>query len=204
MTRGKLIVFEGPDRAGKTTQARRLVRALPRRRRALLVREPGGTDVGERIRALLLDARRSVCPQAELFLYMASRAQLVQRRILPALRRGRWVVCDRYLSSSVAYQGVAGGLGAGGVRRMGRLAIGDAEPDLVLFLDIEPAGAFRRGPRRRDRIERRPLAYHRRVREGFRQEARRLGRRAALVDAAAAESEVADRVLRTVRRRLAP
>jgi dTMP kinase len=203
--RGKLIVFEGPDRAGKTTQARRLASALRRRSRpVLLVREPGGTDVGERIRDVLLDARRRVCPEAELFLYMASRAQLVRERILPALRRGRWVVCDRYLYSSVAYQGDGGGLGPAAVWSVGRLAVGPAEPDLALFLDIDPADAFRRGPRARDRIERRPLSYHRRVRRGFRAAARRLGPRAVVLNAGAPEADVASRVLDAVRRRLRP
>ena len=203
MPSGKFIVFEGPDRAGKTTQARRLARALRRRRKVVTVREPGATPVGERIRAVLLDRRRTMAPETELLLYMACRAQLVRERILPALRRGRWVICDRFLYSSVAYQGAAG-IATSPIHEIGSLAVDGARPDLVFFLDLDPTEAFRRGPRRRDRIERRSLPYHRKVRAGFRRAARRLGRRAVLLDATAAAAETAERVLDTVRRRLKP
>ena len=135
---------------------------------------------------------------------MASRAQLVAEKILPALRRGTWVVCDRFLYSSVAYQGAAAGVGTRAVWEMGRVAVDGARPDLVFLLDIDPTAAFRRGSRSRDRIERRSIAYHRSVRRGFRQAARRLGRRAVIVNARATEAEVAGRVLETVRERLKP
>ena len=167
------------------------------------VREPGGTAVGERVRSVLLDRRGRMCAETELFLYMASRAQLVREKIAPALRRGRWVVCDRFLYSSVAYQGAAG-LDTRGIWEMGRLAVDGATPDLVLFLDLDPRAAFRRGARSRDRIERRSIAYHQRVRAGFRRAARRLGRRAVLVDAAAPEDDVAKQIIETVRKRLKP
>jgi dTMP kinase len=199
-----LIVLEGPDRAGKTTQARRLARALRARRPTALVREPGGTPVGETIRSVLLHRRGALCPESELFLYMASRAQLVRDRILPALRRGTWVVCDRFLYSSVAYQGAGSRIGARRVWEAGAMATDGARPDLVFFLDIDPSAAFGRGPRSRDRIERRPLAYHRRVRAGFRQAARRLGSRAVWIDAAQPVRKIADRIRAVVQRRLRP
>lgn len=198
MARGKFIVLEGPDRAGKSSQAQRLARAL-RRRRPLVVREPGGTNVGERIRSILL--RREMCIESEVLLYMASRAQLVRERIVPALTEGRWVVCDRFLYSSVAYQGAAG-VPRRAIWDVGRFAVGGARPDLVIFLDLDPEAAFKRGPKRRDRIERRPLAYHRRVRAGFLTAAHRLGRRAVVIDASRPRGAVAADVLDAVTRRL--
>jgi dTMP kinase len=164
------------------------------------LREPGGTPLGERIRALLLVKDMSM--EAELFLYMASRAQLVARRIAPALEAGAWVVCDRFLYSSVAYQGAA--LGTEPVWAMGRVAVNGAQPDLAVFLDVDPAVAFRRGSRRRDRIERRSLSYHRAVRNGFLKAARRVGRSAVVIDATTSPDTVTDRVWDAVRRRLRP
>ena len=198
MPRGRFIVLEGPDRAGKSSQARRLARAL-RPRRPLLVREPGGTDLGERIRAILL--HRDMCVESEVLLYMASRAQLVREKIVPALSDGRWVVCDRFLYSSVAYQGAAG-VPARAIWDVGRLAVDGAQPDLVIFLDVDPAVAFKRGSKKRDRIERRAMAYHRRVRAGFLTAAHRLGRRAVVLDASRSPSAVAADVRDTVERRL--
>lgn len=196
MPRGRFIVLEGPDRAGKSSQALRLARVLAKRR-PLLVREPGGTDVGERIREILL--KRDMCPESEVLLYMASRAQLVREKILPALRDGRWVVCDRFLYSSVAYQGAAG-IPRRTIWDVGRLAIDGAQPDLVIFLDVDPETAFGRGSKRRDRIEKRSLTYHKRVRAGFLTAAHRLGRRAVVVDASRPRSAVAADVLAAVRR----
>ena len=198
MPRGRFIVLEGPDRAGKSSQARRLARAL-RPRRPLLVREPGGTDLGERIRAILL--HRDMCVESEVLLYMASRAQLVREKIVPALSDGRWVVCDRFLYSSVAYQGAAG-VPARAIWDVGRLAVDGAQPDLVIFLDVDPAVAFKRGSKKRDRIERRAMAYHRRVSAGFLTAAHRLGRRAVVLDASRSPSAVAADVRDTVERRL--
>ena len=115
--RGRFIVVEGIDGSGKTTLAAKLARELKRRgRRVIRTREPGGTRLGEKIRGVLLDARNeAMTPQTELFLYMASRAQLVDQVIRPALRRGTDVVCDRYYYSTAAYQGAAGGLKIGDI-----------------------------------------------------------------------------------------
>lgn len=191
----RFIVFEGPDRAGKSTQARLLAARLRRAGRSvLLVREPGSTPLGERIRHLLLRRRSDLDARAELFLYMASRAQLVAQRIQPALRHGRIVVCDRYVYSSIAYQGAGGGLGMNRVEAIGALATQGLVPDRVVFLDLDPRTAFARGPRRRDRIEARSSRYHRRVRRAFRSIARALGRRALVVDARAPAREIHERI----------
>lgn len=181
----RFVVFEGVDGAGKTTQANLLVRALRRRgRRVLHVREPGATGIGENVRRLLLRRSGRMSVECELYLFMAARAQLVAEKIRPALREGRVVVCDRFLYSSAAYQGAAGGLGIANVLRTGRLAVDGVRPDRVIVLDLDPSEALvRLRGRRGDRISARGLRYQEAVRRGFREVARRLGRRAIVVDA---------------------
>ena len=166
---GLFLVLDGPDGGGKTTQAARLVAWL--RGRGLDVvtcRDPGGTALGERAREILL--ARDAAPislRAEMLLYMASRAQLVEEVIAPALASGRVVVSDRYLLANIVYQGSAGGLMEEEIALVGMVAIGGLLPDLTLVLDIAPeAAAARVGPPR-DRIEDRPLFYHERVRAGY-------------------------------------
>lgn len=166
------IVLEGPDGAGKTTQARRLVQELQRRgREPLLVREPGGTPIGDRIRAILLDpVHDTMDARTELFLYMASRAQLCRDVILPNLRAGKIVVADRFLASSAVYQGIAGGIGIKEALQIGTLATQGVTPDLTVVLDLDAEKAAERIARGRvaDRIERKDLKYHRQVCEGYR------------------------------------
>ncbi|MBA2794601.1 MAG: dTMP kinase [Thermoleophilaceae bacterium] len=140
---GLFVTFEGIDRSGKTTQAARLVEALGDE--AIGVREPGGTAVGERVRDLLKDPEVAVSPEAEALLFAAARAELVRGVIRPALEEGRVVVSDRYLDSSLAYQGAARGLGVEEVGRVNSFATGGLEPDLTLLLDLDPAGALERG-----------------------------------------------------------
>jgi len=167
---GIFIALDGPDGAGKTTQARRLETWLARDRGlpTLCVREPGGTRLGEDVRRILLDpAHDDMTPQAELLLYMASRSQLVSSVIRPALAEGKAVVADRYLSASVTYQGVGMGLGTETVMDIGRFATGSLFPDAMILLDLPPEEGFARSSGDLDRIESRDLAYHRRVREGF-------------------------------------
>jgi len=137
------VTFEGIDRSGKTTQAARLVEALGDE--AIGVREPGGTAVGERVRALLKDPEVPVSPEAEALLFAAARAELVRGVIRPALDEGRVVVSDRYLDSSLAYQGAARGLGVEEVERVNSFATGGLQPDLTLLLDLDPARAVERG-----------------------------------------------------------
>jgi dTMP kinase len=141
--RGLFVTFEGIDRSGKTTQARLLCDALGDD--ALGVREPGGTEAGERVRAILKDPSVPLAPETEALLFAAARAELVSERILPALSEGRIVVSDRFLDSSLAYQGGARGLGIEDVDRVNRFATRALRPDLTFLLEIAPAEAAARG-----------------------------------------------------------
>ena len=139
---GLFVTFEGIDRSGKPTQARLLCSALGAA--ALGVREPGGTEAGERVRALLKDATVPLGPEAEALLFAAARAELVAQVIRPALDAGRVVVSDRFLDSSLAYQGGARGLGIEEVEQINRFATGGLLPDLTFLLELDPATAARR------------------------------------------------------------
>ena len=175
--RGLFITIEGPEGAGKTTQAKRLVASLRQRHDVLYTREPGGTPVGERICALLLEeGHREMSPQTEMLLFAASRAQLVSEILAPALDAGRLVVSERYADASLAYQGYARGLGVEVVRRVTEVATQGVVPDLTVMLDIQPAVGLERARQaegkegrrgRGDRLEQEDLAFFTRVREGF-------------------------------------
>ena len=167
--RGKLLVLDGPDGGGKTTQAATLAAWLRARGVDVVTcRDPGGTELGNKLRAILQDrATVNLALRAEMLLFMASRAQLVEEVVAPALASGRTVVSDRYLLANVVYQGYAGGLQVDEVARVGMAATGHLLPDLTLILDIDPGAARRRVGGPRDRIEDRPAEYQARVREGF-------------------------------------
>jgi len=172
--RGRFIVLEGPDKSGKSTQAKLLARHLRRQGiRFIHTREPGGTGLAEAIRAVLLDPRHKVDPLAELLLYEASRAQHTREKILPALARGCWVLSERYSLATMAYQGHARSLSLPMIRTLDRIATGGLRPDLTIVLDIpESEFASRDRSRRLDRLERESLAFRKRVREGYRRLAR--------------------------------
>jgi dTMP kinase len=162
--RGLFVTFEGIDRSGKTTQARLLCEALGDD--ALGVREPGGTPAGERVRDLLKDADVPLGPEAEALLFAAARAELVEKVIRPALEAGRVVVSDRFLDSSLAYQGGARGLGVEEVARINRFATGGLVPDLTFLLEIDPATAAERAGES-DRFEDEGAALQLAVREAY-------------------------------------
>jgi dTMP kinase len=176
------ISLEGIDGSGKTTQAKLLARALGDE--VLLVREPGGTETGERIRQILKDPALELDPLAELLLFCAARAELVAQVVGPARAAGRDVVCDRFSDSSVAYQGAARGLGAERVEEICDLATGGVWPDLTILLRIDPERAATRiGRRQADRFEEEGIELQRRVAAGYDEIARRHPERIRVVDA---------------------
>jgi dTMP kinase len=162
--RGLFVTFEGIDRSGKTTQARLLCEQLGDE--ALGVREPGGTVVGERVRDLLKDAAVGLGAEAEALLFAAARAELVVGVIRPALEEGRVVVSDRFLDSSLAYQGGARGLGVDEVERLNRMATGGLAPDITFLLDLDPGAAAARAGES-DRFEDEGVALQRTVRDTY-------------------------------------
>jgi dTMP kinase len=191
------ISLEGIDGSGKTTQARLLARALGED--VVLMREPGGTETGERIRELLKDPRLELDPMAELLLFCAARAELVAQVIAPARDRGRGVVCDRFSDSSVAYQGVARGLGVERVEEICDLATGGVWPDLTILLHISPGRAAERiGRRAADRFEGEGIELQRRVAEGYDEVARRHPERVRVIDGDADRGAVHAAVLAEV------
>jgi dTMP kinase len=167
--RGRFLVLDGPDGGGKTTQAADLAGWLRTRGfEVVACRDPGGTALGDRLRAILQDrAMIDVSFRAEMLLFMASRAQLVEQVVRPAIEAGQIVVSDRYLLANIVYQGYAGGLGVETVASFGRVATDGLLPDLTILLDIPFDQAKGRIGRARDRIEERPTDYHEKVRAGF-------------------------------------
>jgi dTMP kinase len=190
------ITLEGIDRSGKTTQASLLADHLGPE--TLLLREPGGTPAGEQIRELLKDPALELGAGAELLLFNAARAELAERVIAPAREAGRDVVCDRYVDSTVAYQGVARELGIELVEQLNSLVVGDCIPDLTLLLRVEPELAGARRDDGEDRFEAEGIEFQRRVAAAYDELAARHPERIEVIDAAGDPEAVHAEILRLV------
>jgi dTMP kinase len=191
---GRLVTIEGLDGAGKTTLAAGLVPALAARGvEAVLLREPGGVELSERVRALVKDPGLRVGGPAEALLYAAARAQLVEERVRPLLDEGSWVLLDRFVDSSLAYQGAARGLGVDRVRELNLFATGGLVPDRTLLLALDPAAGRARLAARGeapDRLEAEDAAFFARVAEAYEDLAREEPQRIRVIDAGRAAPEV--------------
>lgn len=202
---GRFLVFEGPDGSGKSTQFRRLLQVCEKAGMPVCqVREPGGTDVGEKIREVLLDrAHTGMSLRCEMLLYMASRAELLERRIAPALARGELVLADRFVASTLAYQGTAGGLPLADIAAVARVATRGVMPDLYLVFDIDEDSAAKRLSPLLDRMEAKGRDFHRMVRQGYLEQARHDPMRYAVLDASRSQDDVWQQLLRTLESRSA-
>lgn len=198
MGRGYFIAFEGTEGAGKSTQIAILLRRLEEAKRVVVAtREPGGTPLGERLRAVVLDRGCAILPPAETLLFAAARAQLVGEVIGPALRRGAIVLCDRFVDSSLAYQAGGRGLPLAEVRAIQRFAVGEVEPDLRVLLDLPAAVGLRRrlaDPAQVNRLDGEDEAFHARVRDLYHRLVAEAPDRWLVVDASGNPDAVADAV----------
>jgi len=167
--KGKFITFEGSEGSGKSTQAQLIYDYLKKRNiPALHIREPGGVKISESIRNILLDIHNTqMANECEVLLYMAARSQLVEEKILPALKDGKVVLCDRFLDSTIVYQGYGNGVAIEEIKAIGLFATQGIVPDLTFIFDIDTKEGLSRTGKVKDRIELRSLDYHNRVRQGY-------------------------------------
>ena len=186
---GKLISFEGSEGSGKSTQIARLAEHIQKiGREVLATREPGGTEIGEQIRNIIVHNSKGdeMCPETELLLFTAARAQLVREVIAPALKRGAIVLSDRFLDSSTVYQGIARNLAPGPVNEINRFAVGNVMPDLTIVIDVPTDVSLARIRQRAsdlpDRMERENIAFYTKVREGYLLLAKQWPERVVVVD----------------------
>ncbi len=200
------ITFEGSEGCGKTTQVAKLVNTLQREGRDVLaVREPGGTLIGDQIREVLTSLKNTgMLARTEILLFQASRAQLVEEVIRPCLRRGGWVVCDRYGDSTMAYQGYGYQLDLGMIRQLVQFATGGLRPDLTFLLDIDVELGLRRRAEGGDwnRLDALGLDFYRRVREGYLELARQDPERWVIIDASPSPQEIQAQISRKLFERL--
>lgn len=185
LKKGLFITFEGPEGCGKTTHARKIYTYLQKKGYPVIfTREPGGTFVGEKIRGILLNPRhKGITSLTELLLFEANRTQIIKEIILPALKKKKIVICDRFNDSTIVYQGYAGTLSLKEVIAIDDVVIRSAKPNLTIMLDVDAKTGLKRATkfRRKDRMESKSLAFHKRVRNGFRDLAKKDKRRIRLI-----------------------
>ncbi len=205
---GKFITLEGPEGSGKSTQAKTLIRRLAGCGiEAVYTREPGGTAIGEAIRDILQhnQAGEAPCERTELLLFEASRNQLVEKVIRPHLEKGKWVICDRFIDSTTAYQGYGRGLPVEEIQAINRFSANGIVPDLTLLLDLDVATGFERITQRylalgesADRFEKEDRSFHERIREGYLKLAKEDPKRFRIINAAKKPAAVATAIWDTV------
>ena len=205
MPKGKFITFEGSEGCGKSTQIKLLSEALIKQGRSVLTtREPGGTDVGEKIREILMDpSYLELTDLTEVFLYEAARAQLVNEIIVPSLDSGHNVLCDRFSESTLAYQGYGGKISVEWIQKIDQMARGGLSPDLTLFIDVDPEVGLKRArasAKEIDRLEEKDLEYHKRVYQGYLELAKKNPDRIKVVDGSKGVQEVHKEILDLVKR----
>ena len=203
--KGKFVTIEGCEGVGKSTLISLLKKFVSDNNiDAVFTREPGGTPVAEKIRAVILDAdNKEMTDRAELLLYAAARAQHTQEKIIPAVEQGKIVFCDRYSDSTLAYQGYARGIDLGLCRQLNEIAECGVNIDLTIFLDLNPIDGFRRkgGADKGDRLENESLAFHQRVYEGFKDISKNSEGRYASIDASRSKEEVFESVILALKER---
>lgn len=197
--KGKFVTFEGCEGVGKSRQIKLLEEYLVKNEIGYyLTREPGGTEISEQIRKIILDGNNSaMTDECEALLYAAARAQLIKEEIAPRLNRGELVFCDRYIDSSLAYQGKARGLGYEFVKGINSYAVNNFMPDVTLFLNLSPKDAFKRkgGVDSGDRVELSGMAFHEKVYEGYLELAAEYPERFAVIDASGSKEETHAKII---------
>ena len=202
------ITFEGGEGSGKTTCIQHVVKTLEERGKSVLLsREPGGTPISEEIRNVILDKRNTdMDPRTEALLYAASRRQHIVQKILPALKEGKIVICDRFLDSSLAYQGGARGLGINEIYKVNQYATEGLEPDVTFFFDILPEEGLKRiamnAGREVNRLDVEKLPFHHAVRNAFLELAKRFPKRYVIIDASKDKESVYEDVMKEIDKRL--
>lgn len=206
--KGHFITFEGPDGAGKTTIINEIFKQIPqdKQTKILVTREPGGSKISETIRQIILDpANKEMDDRTEALLYAAQRGQHVNEKVLPALSAGKTVFSDRYIDSSLAYQGVGRDLGIDDVKEINNFATNNLTPDLTLFFDLPPEVGLARiqklRPDQEDRLEQEKLTFHQKVYEGYQELVKRYPDRIQVVDASQTIPEVTAQSVKILKRK---
>ena len=201
MKKGIFITFEGIDASGKTTQVKRAVQYLRRKGfDVLFLREPGGEPVSEKIRKILLKSKSSITPITELLLYLASRSQLTEMKIIPALKEKTVVVCDRFSDSTLAYQGYGRGLDKNWIKNFNKKATLGVKPDLTLLIDVPLKVYTKRAKlkKNKDRLEKENLIFYKRIRKGYFEIARQDKKRVKVIDGSGSIKETWEKVKSTI------
>ncbi|WP_255457474.1 dTMP kinase [Sporosarcina sp. JAI121] len=204
MQKGVFITFEGPEGAGKTTVIKELYKRLDKEgRNVILTREPGGIRIAEKIRGIILDNNhQEMDAKTEALLYAAARSQHLVEKVVPAIQEGTIVLCDRFVDSSLAYQGYARGLGIDEVLSINEFAIGETMPDLTVFFDIKPEAGLARitanDKREENRLDKESLRFHQDVYEGYQELIRRYPDRIQITDASLPQEQVTENVWKII------